>query len=346
MSLRTRHTRALTPVTLHYFVQMPLAAHTKLSSSAKMACRLPACMVLPSTLTNPLDFRVRTLPEVLQLAMNSTRSGRPVGVYIETKGPAFHTSIGLPLETKLLDALMAAGYGDTAAAPLILQSFEPQVTPDICEAFLLGTPSVLQEGVAHVTPFMHCSCSGIVTSEEHSRLHSPSSLLASGLETPTNFSVFACSRLPTSNDCCFVAQLLQNMSRELEARGLPGRADMVWLLDCRSNITDADLDAFARYGHGIGPEKVWPTSCHLLAAAVCIAASHGDLIHTCGNRASDTQSHCQYSRRQSPVILSIVAADRESSAACKHGNAASRAPSQPSSRKQHANECLVIHDDL
>ncbi len=81
---------------------------------------------------SPLHFRVRTLPEVLQLAMNSTRSGRPVGVYIETKGPAFHASIGLPLEAKLLDALLAAGYGDTAAAPLILQSFEPQVTSDTC----------------------------------------------------------------------------------------------------------------------------------------------------------------------------------------------------------------------
>lgn len=89
-------------------------------------------MGLPSTLIHPLHFRVRTLPEVLQLAMNSTRSGRPVGVYIETKGPAFHASIGLPLEAKLLDALLAAGYGDTAAAPLILQSFEPQVTSDTC----------------------------------------------------------------------------------------------------------------------------------------------------------------------------------------------------------------------
>lgn len=111
-----------------------------------------------------------------------------------------------------------------------------------------------------------------------------------------------------SYDCSFVAQSLQNMSRELEARGLPGRADMVWLLDCRSNITDAELDAFARYGHGIGPEKVGTTSCHLLAFAVCIAASHDHLIHTCGNCASDTQSHCRYSRRQSPVVLPDIAA--------------------------------------
>ncbi len=75
--------------------------------------------------------RVRTLPEVLQLAMNSTESGRPVGVYIETKGPAFHSSIGQPLEARLVDALIAAGYGKVAAAPLILQSFELQVTPGL-----------------------------------------------------------------------------------------------------------------------------------------------------------------------------------------------------------------------
>jgi glycerophosphoryl diester phosphodiesterase len=78
-----------------------------------------------------LHCRVQTLPEVLQLAMNSTGAGRPVGVYIETKGPAFHSSIGLPLEARLVDALMAGGYGSVAAAPLILQSFEPQVRSEI-----------------------------------------------------------------------------------------------------------------------------------------------------------------------------------------------------------------------
>ncbi len=52
------------------------------------------------------------------------------------------------------------------------------------------------------------------------------------------------------------AQSLQNLSRELEARGLPGRADLVWLLDCASEINDTQLDAFATYGYGIGPEKV------------------------------------------------------------------------------------------
>ena len=30
---------------------------------------------------------------------------------------------------------------------------------------------------------------------------------------------------------------------------------LVWLLDCSANISDAQLDGFAAYGAGIGPEK-------------------------------------------------------------------------------------------
>lgn len=36
---------------------------------------------------------------------------------------------------------------------------------------------------------------------------------------------------------------------------MAGRAGLVWLLDCSANITDAQLDGFAAYGTGIGPEK-------------------------------------------------------------------------------------------
>ena len=72
--------------------------------------------------------RVRTLAEVLTLAMNaSAPGGGSLGVYIETKEPAFHNSLGLPLEPRVLDALEAAGYGGVPAAPLVLQSFDEQV---------------------------------------------------------------------------------------------------------------------------------------------------------------------------------------------------------------------------
>lgn len=70
---------------------------------------------------------MRTLAEVLALAINSSASGRPLGVYIETKEPAFHEALGLALEPGLLDALEAAGYGGVPAAPLILQSFDEKV---------------------------------------------------------------------------------------------------------------------------------------------------------------------------------------------------------------------------
>ena len=59
--------------------------------------------------------------------MNSSAPGRPLGVYIETKEPSFHDSIGLPLEPRVLDALEATGYGGVPGAPLILQSFDEQV---------------------------------------------------------------------------------------------------------------------------------------------------------------------------------------------------------------------------
>lgn len=70
--------------------------------------------------------RVRTLEEVLQLAGDSLAQGRPVGVYIETKGPTYHENIGLPLESKLADALVATW--EKAAVPVILQSFEVEVS--------------------------------------------------------------------------------------------------------------------------------------------------------------------------------------------------------------------------
>ncbi len=53
--------------------------------------------------------RVRTLAEVLTLAMNaSAPGGGSLGVYIEIKEPAFHNSLGLPLEPRVLYALEAS----------------------------------------------------------------------------------------------------------------------------------------------------------------------------------------------------------------------------------------------
>ncbi|CAK0784729.1 hypothetical protein CVIRNUC_007933 [Coccomyxa viridis] len=147
-------------------------------------------------------YRLRTLPEVLALAARSRSRGKPVGVYIEDKDPAFHESAGLPLEKKLVEALVSAGYKEDAGVAVILQSFEEQS--------------------------------------------------------------------------------LRKLSGLLEAEGMAGRAGLVWLLDCSANITDAQLDGFAAYGTGIGPEKslvaplVSAAECNRPAgAALCTAVASG-----------------------------------------------------------------------
>jgi glycerophosphoryl diester phosphodiesterase len=69
-------------------------------------------------------FAIPTFSEVLALADSAgRRRGRAVGVYPETKHPAYFRSIGLPLEERLLTALRAHGL-DRRDAPVFIQSFE------------------------------------------------------------------------------------------------------------------------------------------------------------------------------------------------------------------------------
>jgi glycerophosphoryl diester phosphodiesterase len=70
------------------------------------------------------QFEVPTFEEVIALAQQlGNELGRPVGVYPETKHPAYFRAIGLPLEERLLDALDRHGW-NTASAPVFIQSFE------------------------------------------------------------------------------------------------------------------------------------------------------------------------------------------------------------------------------
>ncbi len=69
-------------------------------------------------------YPIPTLQEVIDLAKaESTRTGRTIGIYPETKHPIFHAAIGLPLEDRLLDQLKAAGWTEKTS-PVIIQSFE------------------------------------------------------------------------------------------------------------------------------------------------------------------------------------------------------------------------------
>jgi glycerophosphoryl diester phosphodiesterase len=70
------------------------------------------------------DFQIPTFEEVLELIVReSAARGRGIGVYPETKHPAFHLALGLPLEDRLLQSLERFGM-NRAEAGVFIQSFE------------------------------------------------------------------------------------------------------------------------------------------------------------------------------------------------------------------------------
>ena len=70
-------------------------------------------------------FRVPTLVELIEMVQELNRiTGRSVGIYPETKSPAFHDAEGLSMEEPLLAVL--AGYGYQGLDALVfIQSFDP-----------------------------------------------------------------------------------------------------------------------------------------------------------------------------------------------------------------------------
>ena len=74
-------------------------------------------------------FRIPTVDEALELVARNYKSDRPVGIYIEVKQPMFHDSVGLSLEPRLAAAIATSGMASHAADDVILQSFEPLVSP-------------------------------------------------------------------------------------------------------------------------------------------------------------------------------------------------------------------------
>jgi glycerophosphoryl diester phosphodiesterase len=70
------------------------------------------------------DFQIPTFEEVLELVVReSAARGRRIGIYPETKHPAFHLALGLPLEDSLLQSLDRFGM-NRAEADVFIQSFE------------------------------------------------------------------------------------------------------------------------------------------------------------------------------------------------------------------------------
>jgi len=69
-------------------------------------------------------FEIPTFEEILELRERASKArGREIGVYPETKHPAYHLALGLPLEERLLDALRKH-HLDRAGTPVFIQSFE------------------------------------------------------------------------------------------------------------------------------------------------------------------------------------------------------------------------------
>ena len=69
-------------------------------------------------------YQIPTLEEIIDLVKRKSREkGRTIGLYVETKHPTYHQSLGLPLEDRLLAALARAGW-TRRNAPVFVESFE------------------------------------------------------------------------------------------------------------------------------------------------------------------------------------------------------------------------------
>lgn len=89
----------------------------------------------PDNAVHDGDYAIPTFEEIIELAKKLTAElGRPIGVYPETKHPAYHASIGLDLEPPLIAALREGGLaGPEPEVPVFLQSFEAESLRKLAE---------------------------------------------------------------------------------------------------------------------------------------------------------------------------------------------------------------------
>ncbi|OOC55679.1 MULTISPECIES: glycerophosphodiester phosphodiesterase family protein [Nocardiopsis] len=127
--------------------------------------RLP--QIRPDNASMDGTYGIPTLEEVVELALSLTKElGRPVGIYPETKHPAYHVEQGLELEPALIETLREAGLtGPEPKVPVFLQSFEAESLRKLAETelplvYLMGTEEhwlrhTTPEGLAEVASFAH-----------------------------------------------------------------------------------------------------------------------------------------------------------------------------------------------
>ncbi|PDP85507.1 glycerophosphodiester phosphodiesterase [Glycomyces fuscus] len=136
-------------------------------------------------------YGIPTLEEVVELALSLTRElGRPVGIYPETKHPAYHEAQGLELEPVLVEALREAGLtGPEPLVPVFLQSFEAEslrklAVTELPLVYLMGTGEhwlhhTTPDGLAEVATFAHAigPAKSLVIPTEDGRLGEPTDLV-------------------------------------------------------------------------------------------------------------------------------------------------------------------------
>ncbi|WP_159943533.1 glycerophosphodiester phosphodiesterase family protein [Nocardiopsis sp. FR6] len=137
-------------------------------------------------------YGIPTLEEVIELALALTGElGRPIGIYPETKHPAYHEAQGLELEPVLTEALRAAGLtGPEPRVPVFLQSFEAESLRKLTGTglplvYLMGTEEhwlhhTTPDGLAEVASFAHAigPAKGLVIpTNEDGTLGEPTSLV-------------------------------------------------------------------------------------------------------------------------------------------------------------------------
>ncbi|WP_116246179.1 glycerophosphodiester phosphodiesterase family protein [Nocardiopsis sp. FIRDI 009] len=143
------------------------------------------------------SYEIPTLDEVIELAFALTGElGRPIGIYPETKHPAYHVSQGLELEPTLIATLREAGLtGPEPRVPVFLQSFEAESLRKLAETelplvYLMGTEEhwlhyTTPDGLAEVASFAHAigpDKSLVIPTTEDGGLGEPTDLVANAHE--------------------------------------------------------------------------------------------------------------------------------------------------------------------